>query len=226
MEQLEANGEFFFTVCSMIGGFLLFIGFILNSLLDGSSLDDLFDGAENLDLSDGGELLDLSDIDEPLEVMATGELPSVFVDTAIGAFDIPIPSFFSFKILRIILLVFGLGGNIALHILKWSFWESFFFGLGAGWLSGYIVYRALVYIYNQTIFHSSDPQIIGRIGKVTLEIPSEGMGQIMIEIVQQRQIYRATSANKIKIEMNTQIQVIGKNKGVCIVRAYVKKTTI
>ena len=215
MDVLEANGELFFMVCSLVGAFLLLVGFVLNSIVGAGGLGDFLDSAD--DLLDQG---DMPRFDGAIDDVISGELPSIFLDTPIGEFDVPVPSFLSFRILRVVLLVFGVTGNIAFLYLEWSFWESFGLGLVSGFSSGYIVYRGLVYVYKQTIYHSRDPQIIGRVGKVMLEIPSEGMGQIMIDVAQQRQLFRAESANNQIIPNHSRVKVIRKRKGVCIVVPY------
>lgn len=205
---------FFFSAVSGMGLLFLTIGWII-SVIDGGDFeffgDDIdLDAVTDVDISelDGG----LSDIE-----MDVGQ---IIDDVSIDEFDgsLPIPSFFSLKVLRIVMLCFGLGGNTGLR-LGWDFTNSLVLASVSGFLSGYIVYRAFIFVYKQTIYDYRDPQIIGREGRVTLDIPSGGFGQIVVYIVGQRYIFRAAGMENQAISEGTSIVIKNKRKGTCFVES-------
>jgi hypothetical protein len=188
----------FFTGISLAGLFFLIMGYLLN-FLGGDS--DLF----------GGDSIDLSD--EPTAVSH-----DLLNDLVMEGFSdrLPIPNFFSLKILRIVMLSFGLGGNIGLR-LGFSFYGSLIMATATGFISGYIVYKIFAYIYSQTIYSYRDPIIIGKEEKVTLSIPSDGFGQIIVYIIGQRFIFRAKSANNLPINEGKKVKIVAKKKSTCSV---------
>jgi membrane protein implicated in regulation of membrane protease activity len=185
----------FFTIFSLAGLFFLLIGWLLN-LVGG-------------DLEMFGDTLDIET--PPADSDFLGD-----VDIENFSDGLPIPSFFSLKILRIVMLCFGLGGNVGLR-LGFSFYESLIMATATGFISGYIVYKIFIYIYSQTIYNYRDPVIIGREGKVTLSIPSDGYGQIIVYIIGQRFIFRAKSADNSPINEGKSIKIVAKEKATCSV---------
>jgi hypothetical protein len=193
------NEMLFFSIISLAGLFFLLIGWVLSNFADGNF--ELF-GDDSIESDFGGTLNNNDFID----------------DMDVGGFngDLPIPSFFSLKILRIVMLCFGLGGNVGLR-LGFNFLESLILASATGFISGYIIYKIFVYIYSQTIYNYRDPIIIGKEARVTLDIPSDGFGQIIVYIIGQSFIFRAKSANNLPINEGENITIIAKDKGTCTV---------
>lgn len=194
----------FFSGVSAMGLLLLGIGWII-STLDGDI--DFFGSDTNTFNTEGF----VGGVNE-------NNASEIIDDVSISEFDgdLPMPSFFSIKVLRIVMLCFGIGGNTGLR-LGWSFSESLLLGTILGFSSGYILYRAFIYIYKQTIYNYRDPKIIGRTGKVYLDIPTNGFGQILVTIVGKRHIFRAVSIDNTYIQQGTPIIIKNKKKGTCFV---------
>ena len=116
----------FFSIISLAGLFFLLIGWVLSNFADGNF--ELF-GDDSIESDFGGTLNNNDFID----------------DMDVGGFngDLPIPSFFSLKILRIVMLCFGLGGNVGLR-LGFNFLESLILASATGFISGYIIYKIFV----------------------------------------------------------------------------------
>ncbi|MFK7947636.1 MAG: hypothetical protein AB8G11_08605 [Saprospiraceae bacterium] len=201
----------FFSAVSGFGLLLLSIGWII-SVFDGEF--EFFGGEIDLD---GVSDIDISELDGGLSD-AQIDVSEMVDDVSVDEFDggLPIPSFFSLKVIRIVLLCFGLGGNTGLRI-GWDFINSLILAFITGFLSGYIVYRAFIFVYKQTIYDYRDPKIVGRKGRVTLAIPAEGFGQIVVYIVGQRYIFRAKSFRGKAIEQDVNIIIKNKRKGTCYV---------
>jgi len=195
---------FFFSAVSGFGLLLLMIGWII-SVFDG---DIDLDSFRNLDISELGG--GLSDLDSNVGQMVNDNNLNEFTD------GFPFPSFFSLKVFRIVMLCFGLGGNTGLR-LGWDFTNSLILAVITGFLSGYIVYRGFIFVYKQTMYDYRDPQIIGREGRVTLDIPNDGFGQILVDVVGQRHIFRATSTDGNAIKQGTNIIIKNKKRGTCYV---------
>ena len=195
---------FFFSAVSGFGLLLLMIGWII-SVFDG---DIDLDSFRNVDISELGG--GLSDLDSNVGQMVNDNNLNEFT----GGF--PFPSFFSLKVFRIVMLCFGLGGNTGLR-LGWDFTNSLILAVITGFLSGYIVYRGFIFVYKQTMYDYRDPQIIGREGRVTLDIPNDGFGQILVDVVGQRHIFRATSTDGNAIKQGTNIIIKNKKRGTCYV---------
>ena len=194
------NEMLFFTIVSLAGLFFLLIGWVLSNIVDGDfelfgddAIEADFDGTPN-----NSDFLD--DID-------------------VGSFDgeLPIPSFFSLKVLRIVMLCFGLGGNVGLRV-GFNFSQSLALATATGFISGYIVYKIFAYIYSQTIYNYRDPIIIGKVAKVTLDIPSDGFGQIIVYIIGQRFVFRAKSIDNTPINESESVTIVAKEKGTCTVK--------
>lgn len=193
----------FFSAVSALGLFFLLIGWIASVIGEGGFefFGDDFSDVEGLDFetSDVTTIVNSDDID-------------------FSGFDgdIPMPSFFSLKVLRIVMLCFGLGGNTGLRI-GLDFSNSLLMATIVGFLSGYLVYQAFKYIYKQTFHNFRDPIIVGREGRVILNIPSDGFGQIAVNIVGQRYVFRAKSLDNHPINAGINIKIRKKNKGTCFV---------
>ena len=196
---------FFFSAVSGFGLLLLMIGWII-SVFDG---DIDLDSFRNVDISELGG--GLNDLDSNVGQMVNDNN----LDEFTGGF--PFPSFFSLKVFRIVMLCFGLGGNTGLR-LGWDFTNSLILAVITGFLSGYIVYRGFIFVYKQTMYDYRDPQIIGREGRVTLDIPNDGFGQILVDVVGQRHIFRATSTDGNAIKQGTNIIIKNKKRGTCYVK--------
>jgi hypothetical protein len=189
----------FFTAISLAGLFFLLMGYILNFVDEGFDLFE--DNSISLDLGTTAVNSDfLNDLD--LEDFSAG---------------LPIPSFFSLKVLRIVMLCFGLGGNVGLK-LGFSFYGSLITATITGFISGYIVYKTFTYIYSQTIYNHQDPVIIGKEARVTLSIPADGFGQIIVYIIGQRLVFRAKSADNSAINKGEKVKIITKEKATCSVQ--------
>ncbi len=128
-----------------------------------------------------------------------------------------IPSFFSLKVFRIILLCFGLGGNLGLY-LGYNFFDSCLLAVLIAFGSGYLVYRGYTFIYSNTIYNSDSPKMVGRIADVILEIPENGLGQIVVFVVGERFIFRAKSIDAKMIKNNSKVEIISKSKNIYTVK--------
>ncbi len=195
-----SNESLFFTAVSAMGLFFLLIGWVVSTF--SGDLDLFGDSVDNIELDNLSTESSISTTDE--------------IDFSNPSGDLPMPSFFSLKVFRIIMLSFGAGGNTGLQI-GFTFENSLILASITGFLSGFIVYKAFGYIYKQTVYNYRDPIIVGREGRVILGIPTDGYGQITILIVGQRYIFRAKSLSNIPISEGTSVKIIHKLKGTCTV---------
>jgi len=187
----------FFSIISFIGLFFLLIGSFLA----------FYDGDVNLFGSD----IDIdTNLDSPNSDFDFDDLTQLDVGDLV-------PSFFSLKVFRIILLCFGLGGNLGLY-LGYSFFESCLLAILISVGAGYLVYRGYTFIYGNTIYNSDNPNMINREAKVILTVPKGGLGQIAVVVVGERFIFRAKALDNQPIPNNAKVKIIAKEKSIYIVQ--------
>ncbi len=187
----------FFSIISFIGLFFLLIG----------SLLALYGG----DLSLFGSDIEIdTNLDTPNTSLEFDDLTQIDVGDLV-------PSFFSLKVFRIVLLCFGLGGNLGLY-LGYSFFESCLLATLVAFGAGYLIYRGYLFIYGNTIYNSSNPNMINREAKVILPIPNKGLGQIAVVVVGERFIFRAKSIDNQAIANNSIVKIVTKEKSIYIVQ--------
>lgn len=201
-----------FTLCAIFGGFLLAMGWLFHTF---SMDEELGEGLQDI----GGSPNDsLAYAPEGAEGALSG-VGSAILNFENDDTQVPMPSFFSFRVFRVILLIFGLGGNFGLF-MGWDIYSSFVLGLVAGLIAGWIAHWMLKFIYRQVIYNQKDPVIVGRIGNVILDIPPNGLGKILLIIVHQRMTFRAKSNTGLAIPTGSKIQVLRKENGICTVKRH------
>lgn len=187
----------FFSIISFIGLFFLLIGSFL-ALYDGEI--SIFGSDIEID----------SNLTSPTMSLELDDLTQIDVGDLV-------PSFFSLKVFRIVLLCFGLGGNLGLY-LGYSFFESCLLAILIAFGAGYLIYKGYAFIYGNTIYNSSTPQMVRREAKVILTIPENGLGQITVIVVGERFVFRAKSIDNKAIPNNSKVQIVNKDKSIYTVK--------
>jgi membrane protein implicated in regulation of membrane protease activity len=125
-------------------------------------------------------------------------------------------SIFSFKVMAIFFVGFGGIGAIASHN-DMSATTSAFLGLGSGAVFGLVGWSMLRAMYRQQSNSAIlTDNAIGKIGQVTINIPSEGVGEVGVTVQGSYSAYSARTENgqplsagrKVKIKSNAGGQLV------------------
>lgn len=128
----------------------------------------------------------------------------------------PYPKLLSFKILKISFAIFGLSGLVLEHYINNPI-LCFLVALSFSFATCFSYYFSLKTIADQTMYNIYDPVFEGRKAVVTLPIPKNGFGQIVVLIVGERHQLRAKSINNAKIKGGTMIKILKKTRNTCLV---------
>lgn len=120
-------------------------------------------------------------------------------------------NFNSITIWSIVISAFGAGGYIAKEV----FLLSIFLSLIAAFSLSFIIWMGCVFFLNfffsQSLHNSRTPSLKGMEGRVVLEIPEIGIGQVSVKINREFQIYRARSFAEEIIPFNSTVEIIDEN---------------
>ena len=128
--------------------------------------------------------------------------------------DSDVVSIFSPKILAVFCVGFGAAGLIA-SILNAGVFVATFSGAGSGIILAAIAFFALSYMHKQqanSLVGTED--IVGRTGRVTTAIPSEGVGEVAVTIQQQYSTHMAKAKGGQAIAIGQTVKILGRTGGV------------
>lgn len=123
-------------------------------------------------------------------------------------------SVFSPKIMAVFCVGFGAAGTIA-AVLGADVFVSAFSGAGSGLILAAIAFFALSYMHKQQAnsLVASDT-VVGRSGRVTTAIPSQGVGEVGLTVQQQYGTHMARSKDGGPISTGQVVKVLGRTGGV------------
>jgi|GEM_PF-1246211 len=130
------------------------------------------------------------------------------------------PSLFSYKVIISFLAAFGIGGALAMQLGNFSpFWSSIT-GVGAGIISGFVVWGFLKIAFSQQASSTiSLNDCIGLSGVVTIPIYPGTTGEISVVIKGQSKCFMAiTSVNKV-IPEGATVKIVEANASILKVEA-------
>ena len=92
---------------------------------------------------------------------------------------------------------------------------------GFGVFAGVMSYLVLKFLYSEqgsTIIEPSD--YVGLIGRISVPIPEDRLGQVMLDVKMQKKRMPARSEGGGPIAVNTQVEIVSAEGGVLIVRTF------
>ena len=90
--------------------------------------------------------------------------------------------------------------------------SGFLGAIGLATIVGAFLFTSMSFLFSQAVHHSWTPSSKGKIGRVVLAIPGNGIGQVAIKIQQEYQIYRARSLQGIDIPAQTTVEVVAEDR--------------
>lgn len=175
----------------------------------GSDLDLDIDGVEELEGSLDVEVGDIDEVDldhDSAEVSEDLNEESRTSETVDSDAEYRV-SYLSLRIWVTFISIFGLGGYYSIKLFNASIFSSISTGLVVSVLATIVFVGVLRYIFSHTIVFEKLPKVNGRKGEVTVPIPSRGVGLVCIDLIDEKQEYRAMSINKRKIGKGQKVVV-------------------
>ena len=121
--------------------------------------------------------------------------------------EMNVPSVFSFRIVLAFLSGFGIAGAIAIH-LDQGILLSGFYGVVTGFGMGILNYLFVCFLAaGQASFNVSETDFVGKEGRVIVDIPAEGLGQIQIDTGMGTITKLSSSIENVYIPENSMVRV-------------------
>ena len=132
--------------------------------------------------------------------------------------NVPAVSIFSPKVLAAFVLGFGVGGAIA-TLYGFGALASVLSGLAAGLVVGLIALLALRLLYGQQSSSTLlSGEAVGKTGRVTIEAPASGLGEVEVSVRGSAQTYSASSDSGEPIPRGALVRVAHDVGGTLSVR--------
>jgi hypothetical protein len=116
---------------------------------------------------------------------------------------------------------FGAAGYILTHFAGWPSVLAFVVALIPG-LMGDVIIAAVIakIIASETVMRSSDYELEGTLGRVTISIPANGVGEVIFSKGGTRRSEAARSLNATAVPYDTEVVIVEYERGVAFVVPY------
>src|ERR1017187_4354740 len=118
------------------------------------------------------------------------------------------PSWFSTRVIAMFLTGFGATGAIA-RSYELGYPLSAGLGLGTGLVVGFAGFQLIhFFMHQQASSTVAEEEMVGLLGAVTVPIPSNGLGQVVLEVKGRRVFPSARATTAVAIEEGAQVKIV------------------